>query len=68
MSSGVKQVTLSPFGFLADHVETLFDLDIEARALAEKLGLGFQRIPALNTHSGLIEALASVALRALGRQ
>jgi len=63
--SGVRQITLSPFGFLADHVETLYDLDIEARAWATALGLGFERVPALNTAPGLIDALSSVALRAL---
>jgi ferrochelatase len=63
--AGVRQVTLSPFGFLADHVETLYDLDIEARAWAGDLGLGFERLPALNSAPGLIEALSSVALRAL---
>jgi ferrochelatase len=65
VQSGVRQVTLSPFGFLADHVETLYDLDIEASAWASACGLGFERVPALNTTPGLIEALASVALRAL---
>jgi protoporphyrin/coproporphyrin ferrochelatase len=64
--SGVRQITLSPVGFLADHVETLYDLDIEARAWAAALGLGFERVPALNTAPGLIDALASVAERALG--
>jgi len=64
--SGVRQITLSPFGFLADHVETLYDLDVEARAWASALGLGFERVPALNTAPGLIDALAEVALRALG--
>jgi ferrochelatase len=63
--AGVRQITLSPFGFLADHVETLYDLDIEARGWASGLGLGFERVPALNTAPGLIEALSSVALRAL---
>jgi len=63
--AGVRQITLSPFGFLADHVETLFDLDIEARAWATELGLGFERVPALNTAPGLIEALSMVAQRAL---
>lgn len=62
---GVQQLTLCPFGFLADHVETLYDLDIEARKWAEALGLGFERVPALNTAPGLIEALANVARRAL---
>jgi ferrochelatase len=63
--SGVRQITLSPVGFLADHVETLYDLDIEARRWADALGLGFERVPALNTAPGLIEALATVAARAL---
>jgi ferrochelatase len=64
--NGVRQITLSPIGFLADHVETLYDLDIEARAWASALGLGFERVPALNTAPGLIDALAGVAERALG--
>lgn len=63
---GPKTVMVSPFGFLADHVETLYDLDIEARAWATELGLTFQRVPALNTHPGLIRALGAVAARALG--
>jgi ferrochelatase len=63
--AGIRQITLSPFGFLADHVETLYDLDIEARAWADALGLGLERVPALNTAPGLIDALSAVALRAL---
>jgi ferrochelatase len=63
---GTKHVTLSPFGFLADHVETLYDLEIEARGFALALGLTFERVPALNSAPGLIEALANVAARALG--
>ena len=65
LRQGKKQVTLAPFGFLADHVETLYDLDIEARGWATELGLSFERVPALNTHPGLIEALHAVARRAL---
>jgi protoheme ferro-lyase len=41
-------------------------LDIEARAWAAALGLGFERVPALNAAPGLIDALAGVAERALG--
>jgi ferrochelatase len=62
---GITRVTLSPFGFLADHVETLYDLDIEARAWASSLGLTLTRVPALNTDPGLISALNEVARRAL---
>ncbi|HEY4105715.1 MAG TPA: ferrochelatase [Polyangiaceae bacterium] len=63
--SGVRRVIVSPIGFLADHVETLYDLDLEARAWAEGLGLAFERVPALNVAPGLIAALANVARRAL---
>lgn len=57
---GVRNVLVAPFGFLADHVETLYDLDIEARQRAEALGLCFLRAPALNSHPQLIDAMARV--------
>jgi len=63
--AGTRQIILSPFGFLADHVETLYDLDIEARAWADDLGLGLERVPALNVAPGLIDALSAVVRRAL---
>ncbi len=62
---GVRHVVLAPFGFLSDHVETLYDLDIEAKAWAEQLELGFTRVPALNTNPAFITALAGIAERAL---
>lgn len=64
--SGKRDVVLAPVGFLADHVETLFDLDVEAKAVADGLGLGFERVPALNDSPALVEALAAVTRRAFG--
>ena len=58
--AGHRRVTLSPIGFLGDHVETLYDLDIEARAAAEKLGLELVRVRALNADPRLIEVLADL--------
>ena len=63
--SGARRVVWAPFGFIADHVETLYDLDIEARAIADELSLPFARVPALNLHAGLVEALAAVAIRSI---
>jgi ferrochelatase len=63
--AGERVVAWAPFGFLADHVETLYDLDVEAHALAKELGLSFVRVPALNLHQGLISALAQVAIRSI---
>jgi protoporphyrin/coproporphyrin ferrochelatase len=62
---GARNVHICAIGFLADHTEILYDLDIEARAIAEKLGLTMTRAPSLNTHPKLIEALAAVTRRAL---
>lgn len=64
-SRGVRRVVVAPIGFVADHIETLYDLDIEARAVAEGLGLDFTRVPAMNTDPAFIEVLASTARRAL---
>jgi protoporphyrin/coproporphyrin ferrochelatase len=64
-AEGQKVVAWAPVGFIADHVETLYDLDIEARSVAEGLGLTLVRVPALNLHPGLIAALSAVAIRAV---
>ena len=42
-AEGVPAVVVIPIGFISDHMEVVFDLDTEARATAERLGLGFER-------------------------
>jgi protoporphyrin/coproporphyrin ferrochelatase len=64
-AEGQREVVWAPFGFLADHVETLYDLDIEARAVATELSLSLTRVPALNLNPGLTSALAAVAIRSI---
>lgn len=61
---GRRRVLLAPVGFLAEHVETLYDLDVEARGWAGALGLELERVPALGASPRLIEALAAVVERA----
>ncbi len=62
---GLNDVVLSPVGFLTEHVETLYDLDVEAAGWAGQLGLKLTRLPAIGAHPGLIEALADVVRAAL---
>ncbi len=64
-STGASSVVVLPIGFPTDHVETLYDLDIEARAMAAELGLGFHRVPCLNAAEGLIEAMEKVVRRVM---
>lgn len=47
---GVTDVIVSPIGFVSDHMEVLFDLDVEAKEKAESLGLHFYRAPSAGNH------------------
>jgi len=58
-------ISVAPIGFICDHVEVLYDLDILHRKQAEALGLTWDRLPMPNTDPLLIEALASAAGRVL---
>lgn len=58
---GTKNVVLAPIGFLADHVEILYDLDIEAKGWAAELGMSTYRSASLNDRDGLVAAIVSVA-------
>lgn len=63
---GKPSVVVAPVGFLADHIETLYDLDMEAAAQAKDRGLSFTRVPALGDDPSLVEALAHVVREAFG--
>jgi ferrochelatase len=54
---GVGDVVLSPLGFVSDHIEVLYDLDVEARRLAEELGLGLIRATAVGAHPAFVAAI-----------
>lgn len=56
---GAKAVFVAPFGFISDHLELLYDLDIEAREIAERHGMAFDRAESLNTDVRFIDAMAS---------
>ena len=47
---GVRHVVVSPAGFVCDHVEVLYDLDVEARWIAAEQGVTLHRAPAVNAH------------------
>jgi ferrochelatase len=59
-AAGVRDLVVIPVGFVSDHVELLFDIDIRARAVADELGMRLERPPALNDDPLFIEALAEL--------
>ena len=56
--NGLEAVVLCPIGFLCDHIEVLFDLDVEAAAVCRDIGLPMARASTVNVHPRFIEALA----------
>jgi ferrochelatase len=57
---GIGDVVLAPIGFACDHVEILYDLDVEVRRLADQLGLRLHRAAAANDHPAFIAMLADL--------
>jgi ferrochelatase len=62
---GTRALVLSPLGFVCDHVEVLYDLDVEAAQTARDAGVAVQRASAANDHPAFIDALAQRVLEAL---
>jgi protoporphyrin/coproporphyrin ferrochelatase len=59
-SDGVRKILVAPIGFVADHLEILWDLDIEAREKAAELGLELDRTESLNDDPAFIAVLAGL--------
>ena len=58
-SENAEGVLVSACGFVADHLEVLYDLDIEASAHAAKYGLAFDRTACVNDNADVMQALAA---------
>lgn len=65
-TKGIKDLVVVPISFVSEHIETLEEIDLEYRELAEEAGIhNFRRVPALNTHPVFIKALADLVIDAL---
>ncbi|MBC1237182.1 ferrochelatase [Nostoc linckia z18] len=65
-AQGVKDLVVVPISFVSEHIETLQEIDIEYREVAEEAGIhNFRRVPAPNTHPVFINALAELVIDAL---
>jgi ferrochelatase len=59
-AEGCKEVVVAPIGFVCDHVEVLYDLDIEAKKIAEDHGVTMRRASCPNDHPTFIRMMANV--------
>lgn len=64
----VEDVLVAPVGFVSDHLEVLYDLDIEAKTVAKELDMRLERIDSLNTDPLYMEALSELILETAKRQ
>ena len=64
---GVTDVVVSPIGFVSDHLEVLFDLDVEARDTAAELGLNLVRAASAGTHPAFVAMIRELIEERLGR-
>lgn len=62
-TAGIESVVICPIGFISDHVEVLYDLDLEAARTCRELGLRMERAKSVNDHPLFIEALADLVAR-----
>ncbi len=65
-AEGVREVVVDPIGFVCDHVEILYDIDILFRKYAAERGISLSRPETLNDSPTFLAALAEVARRCLG--
>src|SRR6266851_4322817 len=66
--SGSRRALVCPIGFVADHLEILYDIDVEAMAFAREHGIELRRTASFNARPEFIDALAAVVSDALSGQ
>jgi ferrochelatase len=64
-AEGVESVVVAPVGFLSDHVEVLYDLDVAARGLAERLGMTMVRAATVGTHPAFVRMIGELVAERL---
>jgi ferrochelatase len=60
--AGVEDVVIAPVGFISDHMEVLYDLDTEARALSERIGLNMIRAATVGAHPAFVKMIRELIL------
>jgi ferrochelatase len=66
-AEGINTLILQPIGFLCDHVEILFDIDILFRGVAAEKGIRLERPASLNDSPTLAKAVAELAREGLAK-
>jgi ferrochelatase len=63
-AAGMREVIVCPIGFMSDHMEVLYDLDTEARALCDELGMKMARAATAGSHPRLVSMIRDMVANA----
>jgi ferrochelatase len=66
-AAGVRDVVVSPIGFVSDHLEVLYDLDMEAQQLSRELGIRMERAGTAGTHPAYVAMIRELVQERLDR-
>jgi len=61
-NEGVSDVVVAPIGFVSDHMEVVYDLDVEARKVADEIGLNMVRAATAGTHPSFVRMIRELML------
>jgi ferrochelatase len=67
-SEGVTDVAIAPIGFVSDHMEVVYDLDVEARKVAEELGMKMARAATAGTHPSFVRMIRELMLERINNE
>ena len=59
---GVSEVVIAPIGFISDHMEVIYDLDVEAKQLAQEIGLNLRRAETAGTHPLFVKMIRELIM------
>ena len=65
-AQGIEEVVVAPIGFVSDHMEILYDLDLQARELCEQTGIKMYRAATVGTHPAFLGMIRELILERLG--
>ena len=67
-SEGVTQIVIAPIGFVSDHMEVVYDLDVEARRVTEELGMNMVRAATAGTHASFVRMIRELVLERINNE
>jgi ferrochelatase len=67
-ASGVTNVVIAPIGFVSDHMEVVYDLDVQARDVANELGMKMVRAATAGTHPLFVKMIRELVMERINNE